>query len=106
MVYSTRRFVLGLDLCCFVFCVYRPLSIAIYFVFKRELILVLSYVWSICVCLVLSVSSSSSCLVRAAACYCGTPWSFLLPFFIVTFVLSLFVPHLSFFWCLSMGCAS
>ena len=40
----------------------------------------LSYVCSICACLVLSVSSSSWCLGRAAACDCGTPWTFLLPF--------------------------
>ena len=31
-------------------------------------------------CLVLSVLSSSWCLGRAAACDCGTPWTFLLPF--------------------------
>ena len=51
---------------------------------KRELILVLF------VCLfdlrlfglVLSVSSSSWCLRRAAVCYCGTPWTFLLPVFL------------------------
>ena len=30
--------------------------------------------------LVLSVSSSSWCLGRVAACNCGTPWAFLLPF--------------------------
>ena len=30
---------------------------------------------------VLSVSSFSWCLGRAAACDCGTPWTFLLPFF-------------------------
>ena len=29
-----------------------------------------------------SVSSSSWCLGRAAACDCGTPWTFLLPFYI------------------------
>ena len=44
---------------------------------KRELILVFSYVCSICACLVLSVSSSSWCLGRAAVCDCGTPWTFL-----------------------------
>ena len=38
------------------------------------------YVCSICACLILSVSSSSWCLGRAAACGCGTPWTFLLPF--------------------------
>ena len=40
-----------------------------------------SYVRSICACLVLSVSSSALCLGRAAACDCGTPWTFRLPFF-------------------------
>ena len=30
--------------------------------------------------MVLSVSSSSLCLGRAAACDCGTPWTFLLSF--------------------------
>ena len=47
---------------------------------KRKLILVLFYVCSIYACLVLSISSSSWCLGRAAACDCGTPWEFLLPF--------------------------
>ena len=35
---------------------------------------------SICACLVLSVSSSSWCLGWAAACDCGIPWTFILPF--------------------------
>ena len=47
---------------------------------KRELILVLSCVCSVCACLYLSVSSSSWGLGRAAVSDCGTPWSFLLPF--------------------------
>ena len=47
---------------------------------KRELILVLFVLCSICACLVFSVSSSSLCLGWAAACDCGTPWTFLLPF--------------------------
>ena len=34
------------------------------------------------VCLDLSVSSSSWGLERAAVCDCGTPWTFLLPFFL------------------------
>ena len=42
-----------------------------------------SYVCSICACLDLSVSSSSWCLGRAAVCDCGTPWTFLLPFFVM-----------------------
>ena len=48
---------------------------------KRELILVL-FVCSVCACLDLSVSSSSWGLGRAAVCDCGTPWTFLLPFFL------------------------
>ena len=40
-----------------------------------------SYFCSICACLILSVSSSSWCLGRAAVCECGTPLTFLLPFF-------------------------
>ena len=35
-------------------------------------------------CLVLSVYSSSWCLEWAAACDCGTPWTFLLPFLYAT----------------------
>ena len=50
---------------------------------KRELILVLFVVCSICACLDLSVSSSSWCLGRAAVCDCGIPWTFLLPFFVI-----------------------
>ena len=49
---------------------------------KRALILVFSYLCSVCACLDLSVSSSSWCLGRAAVCDCGTPWNFLLPFLI------------------------
>ena len=48
---------------------------------KRELILVLFYICSVCACLDLSVSSSSWGLGRAAVCDCGSPWTFLLPFF-------------------------
>ena len=51
---------------------------------KRELVLIwcFSYVYSICACLVLSVSSPSWCLGRDAVCDCGTPWTFLFPFFL------------------------
>ena len=48
---------------------------------KRELILVL-FERSICACLDLSVFSSFWCRGRAAVCDCGTPWKFLLPFFL------------------------
>ena len=50
---------------------------------KRELILVLFVLLFGCACLDLSVSSSSWGLGRAAVCDCGTPWTFLLPFFTV-----------------------
>ena len=50
---------------------------------KRELILVLFVCCSVCACLDLSVSSSSWGLGRAAVCDCGTPWTFLLPFFYI-----------------------
>ena len=53
---------------------------------KRELILVFLYVCSICACLDLTVFSSSWCLGRAAVCDCGTPWTFLLPFFGYDFI--------------------
>ena len=48
---------------------------------KRELILVLFVRLFGFTCLDLSVSSSSWGLGRAAVCDCGTPWTFLLPFF-------------------------
>ena len=38
---------------------------------------------SICACLVLSVFSSSWGLGGAAVCDCGTPWTFLLPCFVI-----------------------
>ena len=48
---------------------------------KRELILVLFVRLFGLACLDLSVSSSSMGLGRATVCDCGTPWTFLLPFF-------------------------
>ena len=53
---------------------------------RRELILVLfvRLFDLICACLDLSVSSSWG-LGRAAVCDCGTPWTFLLPFFFFFF---------------------
>ena len=66
-------------------CVFRPFSIAITSLGEERAnlsVLCFSYVCSISACLVLSVSSSSWCLGRAAACDCGTPWIFLLTFFV------------------------
>ena len=42
----------------------------------------------------LSVSSSSWCLGRAAVCDCGTPWTFLLPFFICVPLKNFFPLHI------------
>ena len=70
MIYSTRRFVLCLALCYFVLVFFSPFNIAITSLGEER------------DSLVLSVSSSSLCLGRAAVCDCGTPWTFLLPFFV------------------------
>ena len=35
--------------------------------------------------------SSSSCLGRAAVCDCGTPWTFLLPFFMSDLSVCIFI---------------
>ena len=67
----------------FILVFFSPFSIAITSLGEeRELILVFLYVCLICAYLVLAVSSSSWCLGRAAVCDCGTPWTFLLPFFL------------------------
>ena len=80
VVYPTRRFILCLALCYFVLVFFSPFSIAITPLGEeRELVLVLFVRLLICACLVLSVSPW--CLGRAAVCDCGTPWTFLLPFF-------------------------
>ena len=80
MVYSTRRFVLCFTLCYFVLVFFSPFSVAITSLGKERANLRafrtfvrFAFVWF--------VSSFSWCLGRAAVCDCGTPWSFLLPFF-------------------------
>ena len=81
MVYSTRRFVSCLTLCHFVLVFFSPFSIAITSLReKRANLSAFLYVCSISACLVLSVSSW--CLGRSAVCDCGTPWTFLLPFYV------------------------
>ena len=61
-------------------CVFSPFSIAITLLGEECFL----YVCSICACLVLSVSPSSWCQGRATVCDCGTPLTFLLPFFNIT----------------------
>ena len=81
MVYSTRRFVICLSVCHFVLVFFSPFSIAITSPGEeRELILVL-FVRLFGLCLFRFVGSSWG-LGRAAVCDCGTPWTFLLPFFL------------------------
>ena len=79
MVYSTRRFVVCLSVCHFVLVFFSPFSIAITSLGEERVNL--SAFRTFCACLDLSVSSSSWGLGRAAVCDCGTPWTFLLPFF-------------------------
>ena len=78
MVYSTRRFVVCLSVSHFVLVFFSPFSIAITSLGGERSF---SYVCSVCACLDLSVFSSSWGLERAVVCDCGTPWTFLLPFF-------------------------
>ena len=58
-------------------CFFRPFNIAITLLWEETANL--SAFRTICACLVLSVSSW--CLGRASVRDCGTPWTFLLPFF-------------------------
>ena len=81
MVYFTRVFVLSLAFCYFVLVFSVILALRLSRLGNRKLILVL-FVRLICACLVLSVSSSSTCLGWTAASDCGTPWTFLLHFYI------------------------
>ena len=82
MVCSKGRFVLSLALCYFVLVFFRPFSIAIASLGEERANLGAFRAFvRYALCLVLSVSSSSSCLGWAAAFDCGTPWTFLLPFF-------------------------
>ena len=87
MVYSAGRYVLGFALCCFVLAFFGPFGVAIPSLGKAGRVGGWSWCFS-CICsvcsLVLSISSSSWCLGRAAVCDCGTPWTFLLPFFFKT----------------------
>ena len=65
VVYSTRRFVLSLALCYFVF--FSPFSIAITSLGEESafrMFVRFALVWS-----------SSWCLGWATACDCGTPWT-------------------------------
>ena len=63
---------------------FSPFSIAITSlgVERANLSAFRTFVRFVCACLDLSVSSSSWGLGRVAVCDCGTPWTFLLLFFL------------------------
>ena len=79
MVYSTRRFVVCLSMCHFVLVFFSPFSIVITSLGEERAKLSAFRTFVRFVLLDLSVSSWG--LGRAAVCDCGTPWTFLLPFF-------------------------
>ena len=83
MVYSTRRFVVCLSVLYFVPVFFSPFSIANTSLWEeRANLSAFRTVCSVCACLDLSVSYSTWGLGRAANCDCGTPRTFLLPFFL------------------------
>ena len=93
--FTIRVDFLSLVLCYFVLVFFSPFSIAITSLGKE---CAFRTFLSIFACLVLSVSSSSSSLYLggAAACDCGTPWTFLLPFFCYNIPVVLFdIPGIS-----------
>ena len=95
VVCSAGRFVLCLTLCSVVLVFFGPFGIAITSLGEKGgWSWCFSCVFSICACLDLSVSSSSWCLYvcvcvckgggeGCAVCDCGTPWTFLLPIFLL-----------------------
>ena len=91
MVYSTRRFVVCLTMCHFVLVFFSHFSIAITSLGEeRANRSAFRTFVRFAPCLDLSVSSSSWCLGRAAVCDCGTPWTFLLPFYMGIYYFSYF----------------
>ena len=82
VVYSTRRFDVCLSVCHFVLVFFSSFSIAITSLGEDRAYLSAFHTFvRFVLVLDLSVSSSSWGLGRAAFCDCGTPWTFLLPFF-------------------------
>ena len=81
MVYSTRRFVVCLSMCHFVLVFFSPFSIAITSLGEERANLSAFRTFVRFVIVWTSVSSFSWGLGRAAVSECGTPWTFLLPFF-------------------------
>ena len=82
MVYSTRRFVLSLALCYFVLVFFSPFSIVITSLGKER-----AYLNAFCAFVRFALgwfclfSFPFVVLGRTVACDCGTPWTFLSPYF-------------------------
>ena len=82
VVYSTRQFVLCLTLCHFVLVFFSPFSITSLGEERANLSAFRTFVRFVLVWICQFPLPSSWCLGRAAVCDCGTPLTFLLPFFL------------------------
>ena len=81
MVFTTRHFVLSLALCYFQSCI----ALWSHRLWKREMVyMLLVHFLFIFVCVAFFVSPCC-CHGLAAACECGTPWTFPLNFFIIIY---------------------
>ena len=81
MVYSTRRFVVCLSVCHFVLVFFSPFSIAITSLGEERANLSAFRTFVRFVLVWICRFPLPRGLGRAAVCDCGTPWTFLLPFF-------------------------
>ena len=97
MVYCTRRFVVCLSVYYFVLVFFSPFSIAITSLGEERAYLsaFLPVVQSVLVWICRFPLPRG--LRRAAVCGCGTPWTFLLPFFFICEIIS-FCRFNYFFW--------
>ena len=85
MVYSTRRFVVCLSVCHFVLVFFSPCSIAITSLGEERANLSAFRTFVRFVLVWICRFRFPRGLGRAAVCDCGTPWTFLLPFFLKYF---------------------
>ena len=83
MVYSTRRFVLSFALCYFVIVFFSPFSIAIASLEEERADLSAFHTFVRFALVWFCLFLLPRCLKWAAACDCGTSWTFLLPLLLV-----------------------
>ena len=86
MVYSTRRFVVCLTMCHFVLVVFSPFSIAITSLGEERANL--SAFRTFVRFVLVWICRFPLPLGRGAVCDFGTPWTFLLPFFLHIYLVS------------------